>query len=333
MGRDCGFCKIAYAYLLSRAKHLENGSKAGQNLNMNRKSPDLKLRRSVLCVPASNDRALQKVISLDCDCIIFDLEDSVSPEAKSDAREKLIRFFEKNPTSRATRIIRMNSLESIYGLPDLNCVLSCKPGAVLLPKVERPQQIQELSDQISERDPMSEIRIWAMIETSRGVLNVAQIAESGPTQDARLDCLVVGLNDLRKDTKVPKRPGRTYLVPWLMQIVLAGRAFHLSVIDSVSNDFQNLADFEQEVIQGKEMGFDGKMLIHPAQIEPANRIFSPDRDSIEQARAIIAAFAEPSAEGQGAINLNGEMVERLHLEEAEALLSMVEMIERKGLLQ
>ena len=330
MGRDCGFCKIAYAYLLSRAKHLENGSKAGQNLNMNRKLPDLKLRRSVLCVPASNDRALKKVISLDCDCVIFDLEDSVSPEAKPDAREKLIRFFEQNPTSRATRIIRMNSLESIYGLPDLNCVLSCKPGAVLLPKVERPQQIQELSDQISERDPMSEIRIWAMIETSRGVLNVAQIAESGPTQDARLDCLVVGLNDLRKDTKVPKRPGRTYLVPWLMQIVLAGRAFHLSVIDSVSNDFQNLADFEQEVIQGKEMGFDGKMLIHPAQIEPANRIFSPDRDSIEQARAIIAAFAEPSAEGQGAINLNGEMVERLHLAEAEALMAVVSNIEQRG---
>lgn len=330
MSLECGFCKIASTVLLTRAKHLENGSKAGQNPNMNRKSPDLKLRRSVLSVPASNDRALQKVISLDCDCVIFDLEDSVAPEGKSDARDKLMRFFEQNPTSRAMRIIRMNSLESIYGLADLNCALACKPDAVLLPKVERPQQIQELSDQISERDPMSDIRIWAMIETSLGVLNVAQIAESGRTQDARLDCLVVGLNDLRKDTKVPKRPGRHYLVPWLMLIVLAGRAFQLSVIDSVSNDFKNLSDFEQEAIQGKEMGFDGKMLIHPAQVEPANRIFSPDKDSIEQARAIIAAFAEPSAEGQGAINLNGEMVERLHLEEAEALMAVVRNIEHRG---
>jgi len=330
MGRDCGFCKIAFTDLLSRAQHLENRCKAGQNLSMNRNSPDFHLRRSVLCVPASNDRALQKALSLDCDCLIFDLEDAVAPEVKSDARQKLVRFFEYNPTSPSMRIIRINSLETVYGQQDLGCVLACKPDAVLLPKVERPQQVQELSDQISERDPMSEMRIWAMIETSRGVLNVAQIAESGRTQDARLDCLVVGLNDLRKDTKVLKRPGRHYLVPWLMQIVLAGRAFHLSVIDSVSNDFKNLADFEQEVIQGKEMGFDGKMLIHPAQIEPSNRIFSPDKDTVEHARAIIAAFAEPSVKGQGAINLNGEMVERLHLAEAQALIAVVEMIEKRG---
>lgn len=311
-------------------KQLENCSKAGQNPQMNRKASHFQLRRSVLCVPASNDRALQKTMSLDCDCVIFDLEDAVAQESKADAREKLVRHFLDNKTSRVPRIIRINSLDSMYGGSDLHCVLSCKPDAVLLPKVERPQQIQELSDQISDRDPMSDVRIWAMIETSRGVLNVAQIAEAGRTQDARLDCLVVGLNDLRKDAKVPKRPGRQYLVPWLMQIVLAGRAFHLSVIDAVSNDFKNLDDFEQEAIQGKEMGFDGKMLIHPAQIEPANRVYSPDKDMIEQARAIIAAFSDPSTEGQGAINLNGEMIERLHLEEAKALMDVVAAIEKRG---
>ena len=297
---------------------------------MNGMNSKFQLRRSVLCVPASNERALAKSSALACDCLIFDLEDAVAPDRKAQARNFLMQHFLEFQTSNAERIIRVNALDSIHATADLSCVLECKPDAVLLPKVERPQQIQELCDQISEWDPMSDMRVWAMIETSRGVLNVAQIAEAGRTLNARLECLVVGLNDLRKDTKVPKRAGRTYLVPWLMQIVLAGRAFRLSIIDAVSNDFKNLAEFELELVQGREMGFDGKMLIHPAQIEPSNRIFSPDKDMIDEARSIIAAFADPSSDGQGSININGEMVERLHLEEAEALLALVDLIEKRG---
>lgn len=328
MGSDCGFCKMDHDDLWSHHYRLENLTEAGQKQSMNRKKSPVFIRRSVLCVPGSNIRALAKIVSLGCDSVIFDLEDAVAPDMKQMARSNLAEIFNKSDML-CERIIRINPMNSIHAKADLDCVLALKPDAVLLPKTEEPQQIQDLSDLISDRDPMSDMRIWAMIETPRGVLNAAQIAEAGRTRDARLDCLVVGLNDLRKGTKVPKRPGRTYLVPWMMQIVLAGRAYGLDIIDAVSNDFKDLAAFEAECIQGKEMGFDGKMLIHPAQIDPANRTFAPDAEDIAEARAIVAAFAEPSALGQGAINLNGQMIERLHLDEAEQLLVLLEKVETK----
>lgn len=164
-----------------------------------------------------------------------------------------------------------------------------------------------------------------MIETPKGVLNAASIAGA----DRRVKALVVGLNDLRKATGVLPQPGRAYLVPWLMQVVLAARAHGVDVIDSVFNDFRDADGFEAECGQGRAMGFSGKMLIHPAQIEPANRHFGPSPETISEAREIIAGFAEPQAKNLNVINLNGKMVERLHLEEAEKLVALADLIAKR----
>jgi citrate lyase subunit beta/citryl-CoA lyase len=284
------------------------------------------LRRSILSVPAGNTRALEKVHGLDCDAVIFDLEDSVAPEKKGEARDNLRRLFTENRLQGRETVIRINPLETEFGQADMDFVTEVCPDVVLIPKVEHMSQIQAVADILSEAGVPDDLAIWAMIETPKGVLNAPAIAVA----DERLLCFVVGLNDLRKETGVLPQPGRAYLVPWLMQIVLAGRAQGIDVIDSVFNDFSDAEAFEAECAQGRAMGFSGKMLIHPAQIEPANRHFGPDPRAVEEAEAVIAAFAEPGAQHLNIINLNGRMVERLHLAEAEKLAATARIIaERK----
>lgn len=285
----------------------------------------IRLRRSVLSVPAINRRALEKTHALACDAVIFDLEDSVMPEKKAEARDNLRRCFAETPLKGRETIIRINALSSEFGEADLELVLACRPDAVLLPKVDEPQDVQAVADFLAERDA-EEMRVWAMIETPRAILNVAAIAEAGRTAGAKLDCFVVGLNDLRKDTGVLPLAGRPYLVPWLMQVVLAARAYGQDVLDSVFNDFRDADAFEAECEQAHAMGFDGKMLIHPDQIGAANRHFGPDASAVAEAEAVIAAFAHPSAAGLGVITLDGRMVERLHLDQAERLVQKSRMI-------
>jgi citrate lyase subunit beta / citryl-CoA lyase len=287
-------------------------------------------RRSVLCVPASNSKALNKLSVLGCDAIIFDLEDAVAPSAKDAARVQLASFFAAAPTDRRERVIRINGLDTPWGEADLALALTCRPDAILLPKVEKPQDILAVADYLAEADLDETVRIWAMIETPLGVLNAAMIAESCHTRGARLDCFVMGLNDLRRATRIPMAAGRTYLVAYIMQVLLAARAYGLDVIDAVNNDFVDLAAFAEECDQGRAMGLDGKMLIHPAQIEAANRAFSPDAQAVQEARAIIEAFADPAAQLQGAVNLNGKMVERLHLDDAQSLLDRVRILENRS---
>jgi citrate lyase subunit beta/citryl-CoA lyase len=266
-----------------------------------------RLRRSVLSVPAINVRALEKTHGLACDAVIFDLEDSVAPEKKAEARENLKRFF----------------------ADDMAAVIACRPDAVLLPKVDAPDDIQHVADLLAESDATESLRIWAMIETPRGVLNAAAIAGSGRTAGGLLDCFVVGLNDLRKETGVAPEPGRTYLVPFLMQVILAARAYGLDAIDSVSNEFKALDAYEAECAQGHAMGFDGKMLIHPAQIDGANRHFGFSPQALAEAKTIVAAFADPATVDLNVIKLDGRMVERLHLEQAERLLAKAQVIEAR----
>ncbi|MEJ8310758.1 HpcH/HpaI aldolase/citrate lyase family protein [Agrobacterium larrymoorei] len=288
-------------------------------------------RRSLLSVPAINLRALQKLSSLDCDGAIFDLEDSVAPNMKDEARSNLLSFFRETPLANREAIIRINPLSTQTGLKDVEAALTCGPQAMLLPKVEQPSDIHELADLLDEADAPEEMQMWAMIETPRGVLNAAAIAEAAHTKAARLGAFVVGLNDLRKETRVPAIPGRIYLVPWLMQVVLAARAYGLDVIDSVSNDFRDLDAFAMECEQGRDMGFDGKMLIHPAQIDAANAAFAPDAAVLAEARETIAAFAKPESVGLNVINMNGRMIERLHMAGAERLVAIAEIIaERKA---
>ncbi|MCZ4074500.1 HpcH/HpaI aldolase/citrate lyase family protein [Agrobacterium sp. LMR679] len=283
-------------------------------------------RRSLLSVPAINVRALEKIRDLDCDGVILDLEDSVAPGMKGAARDNLQKLFSEGPLAAGETIIRINPLSTPDGKADLELVLSCRPDAILLPKVEQPADIHDVADLLAEADVPDHLKIWAMIETPLGVLNAASIADAAHTPDARLSAFVIGLNDLRKETRVPALPGRTYLVPWMMQVVLAARAYGLDVIDSVSNDFRDIAAFEAECEQGRAMGFDGKMLIHPAQIEPANCHFGPDEAAVAEAREIIAAFAKPESVELNVINMNGRMIERLHVGQAERLVAMADII-------
>jgi len=288
----------------------------------------VRLRRSVLSVPADNARALAKVAELATDAAIFDLEDAVAPERKVEAREALVQFLTASRPD-CEIVIRINAIGSDFGQGDLAAALSANPDAILLPKVESPADIQAAADWLTENDAPETLRLWAMIETPRGVINAPVIAETGRTFGGRLDCFVVGLNDLRKETGVPDRPGRPFLVPWLMQILLAGRGGGLDVIDAVFNDFRDADGFDEECRQGRDMGYDGKMLIHPAQIGPANERFGVEQIAVDEARAIIAAFAAPENTGKGVINLNGRMVERLHLDQAMTLAAKADLIEKR----
>lgn len=285
----------------------------------------LRLRRSMLCLPASNAKALAKLSVLDCDATIYDLEDAVAADMKAMARQALETHLSGDRKTGVEHIVRINPLNSPFGQDDLKTVISCKPDAVLIPKVEEPDDVMQVADLLADAG-LSNIRIMAMIETPRGVLNAAMIAKACHTV---LDCFIVGLNDLRKETKVPRGKSRQVLHPWLMQVVLSARAYGISPIDSVSNDFRDLDAFAAECAEGRSMGFDGKMLIHPAQIAASNEHFGPSADDIAEARAIITAFAMPEAEGQGAININGIMVERLHLEQAQSLVAIADTITKR----
>lgn len=287
------------------------------------------LRRSVLCVPAANPRALEKALTLECDVIIYDLEDSVFPEQKPNAREALAAHLATRPSSPAETIIRINGLDTDYGQADLETVLACNADALLIPKVESPRDIQNAADWLFENDAPESLRLWAMIETPRGVLNAAAIAEAGRTRGGRLDCFVAGLNDLRSETGTADLPGRDYCIPWLMQILLAARACGLDAIDAVYNHIRNAEGFESDCRQGSSMGFDGKMLIHPDQIGPANAAFGVTADALAEADAIIAAFAEPGNDQKGVINLSGRMVERLHLAQALRLRARADAIAQR----
>jgi citrate lyase subunit beta/citryl-CoA lyase len=273
--------------------------------------------RSVLYVPAANEKALAKIASLAADAVIIDLEDAVSPDAKAAARDNLVRFFENRPDKRL--IIRINALSTEWGADDLAAAKICKPDAILLPKVDSPRDILETDDALDEGDAPKLIRLWAMIETPKAMMNLGAIAALGRDRAARLTCLVAGTNDLAKDTGIRMTPDRRYLTPALLQMVMAARAGNLTVLDGVSNDFRDLDAFSAECREGRNMGFDGKTLIHPAQIEPANRAFAPSDEEVADAQAIVDAFATDPA--KGVIQINGRMVERLHLAQAEKLLA------------
>lgn len=277
-------------------------------------------RRSVLFVPAANARALEKSLTLAADCVIYDLEDSVAPEAKQSAREALAAHFAAHPAVGFERIVRVNSAETPWGRDDVAAVAKTGADAILLPKVERPQDIIDAARRLDRHDADPAVGIWAMIETPRGILNADEIAMLGYRSAMRLAGFVVGPNDIARATGVRPQPGRPYLVPWLMQIVLAARAGGIAVLDGVFNDFRDSAGFEAECAQGAAMGFDGKTLIHPGQIEAANRAFSPTGEEVAHARAVVEIFARPENAGKGVVSLDGQMIERLHLEMAERLL-------------
>lgn len=278
-------------------------------------------RRAVLYVPASNDKALAKAATLACDAVIIDLEDAVAPGAKEEARERMRVFLREVDRSGREWIVRINQLASEEGTEDFLAARGAMPDAILLPKVNGPADIRMAEEALEQTDAPEGLALWAMIETPCGMIDLPTLAADLRRPFARLACLVAGTNDLVKETGLKPGPGRANLVPWLLQMVLAARAGGLDVLDGVSNDFRDLEAFAAECRQGAELGFDGKTLIHPAQIDMALVAFSPSPEEVAEAEAIVAAFAAAGNAEKGVIQLDGRMVERLHLEQAEKVLA------------
>lgn len=287
-------------------------------------------RRSVLYVPAANARAMVKARGLPCDVIVFDLEDAVAPAMKEEARNNLIEAFAAGPSTGHETVIRINALDTVDFAADLSVAARCGPHAVLLPKVNCGADLQRLNAACDAQAWRGDIGRWAMIETASAVHHIDDILHTGRAGRPALDCVVLGTNDLAKETGVFPGDERRYLIPWLMSVVLAARRHGISVLDGVWNDFADHAGFEAQIQQSVKMAFDGKTLIHPSQVEPANRAFSPSDIALEDARRIVDAFGEPKLAGAGVINLNGRMVERLHLEQALRLLAINDAIQARG---
>lgn len=280
------------------------------------------LLRSALFVPAANARALEKSASLAVDALIFDLEDSAAEGEKGAARERLRDHLATQGRQSADgplRVVRINPLDTPAGTEDLLIACAVRADAILLPKVEGPEALEEADTALQHCDAPPALALWAMVETPMGVLKAGAIA--GAALSRPLGALVVGPNDLVSAAGLLLSPGRPELMPWIGPILVAGHAHKVPVLDGVYNDFADIEGFSAECAAGRRLGFSGKTLIHPLQIGPADAAFGPTADEIAAAEAIVAAFAEPAAEGRGVIRLNSRMVERLHLLAAEALLA------------
>ena len=275
---------------------------------------DTRPYRSVLYIPASKERALEKARELPCDAIIFDLEDAVAPAAKADARAGLVAALGAGGYGHRARIVRINALTTEWGLEDARSLKDAGADAILLPKVNAPSDVDALADVIGADTP-----IWVMMETPASIFNAAAIAAH-----ARVAGMVAGTNDLAKDLGSRHRADRLPLMMALQTIVMAARAARIAAIDGVFNSFRDEEGLAAECAQGRDLGFDGKTLIHPAQIEGANRAFAPTEDEIDLARRQIAAHEASEASGEGVAVVDGNIVENLHVVAARRILAQAE---------
>ncbi len=289
---------------------------------------EVRPRRSVLYMPGANERALEKAKILPADSLILDLEDSVAPEAKPEARENVCNAVRSGAYGNRELVIRVNAIDTPWGLADLKAAAEAGPDAILVPKVARPGDIVSAAKILKGAGGPDKTRMWAMMEMPIAIFNVREIASVHP--DARLSCLVLGTNDLLKESRASAHGGRFAIIPWLAMTILAARAYGLDVLDGVYNDFKDEAGFRAECEQGRTLGMDGKTLIHPSQIGPCNEIFSPPPEEVEWSRKVIAAFGAPESAKKGVITLEGRMVERLHLAMAVRTVSIAEAIAKQS---
>ena len=286
-------------------------------------------RRSVLYMPGSNPRALEKARELPADVLILDLEDAVAPEAKLQARDAVAKAIQQGFGDREV-LVRINGLDTRWWVEDIDAAASARPDAVLVPKVSSPRQLQDLAARLVDMGTDPHVRVWAMMETPLAMLNVRDIAAAALDSETRLAGFVMGTNDLAKDTRARLVPGRAPMLPWLMNCLAAARAYGLDILDGVYNDIGDAAGFAAECRQARDLGFDGKTLIHPRQIEPCNEAFSPTAEEVDTARKIIAAFDLPENENKGVLQIDGRMVERLHAEMARRTVAIAEAIEAQS---
>jgi citrate lyase subunit beta/citryl-CoA lyase len=286
-------------------------------------------RRSVLYMPGSNARAIEKARSLPVDAVILDLEDSVAPDAKALARRQVLEALSAGGFGALEVIIRINGLDTPWWIDDVDVVAKAKPDAVLVPKVSSAKLLEDLADRLVDISADHRIRVWAMMETPLAILNAGEIAAAAADVETRLAAFVMGTNDLARETRARIIPGRAAMLPWLMTCVAAARAYGLEILDGVFNDLGDGEGFARECAQARDMGFDGKTLIHPSQIAPCNAAFSPSEDEVAQARQIIAAFERPENRDKGVVALDGRMIERLHADMARRTLAIHEAIEAR----
>ena len=286
---------------------------------------NIRPRRSVLYMPGSNQRAMEKARELPADAVILDLEDAVAPDAKAKARELIVAALQQGGFGRREVIVRINALDTPWWIDDL-AVAAAGPDAILVPKVSTPDQVLQVAKHLVGVRADAKVRIWAMMETPLAMLNAGDIAAAAADPAARLAVFVMGTNDLAKDTRARIVAGRAPMLSWLMTCVAAARAYGLDILDGVYNDIGNAAGFAAECAQARDLGFDGKTLIHPQQIAPCNEAFSPTADEVAWARKIIAAFDLKENAGKGVISVDGRMVERLHAEMGRRTVAIAEAI-------
>ncbi len=279
-------------------------------------------RRSILYMPGSNPRALETGRVLPADGLILDLEDSVAPDAKGRAREQVCAAVTAGGYGRRELIVRVNGLNTPWGHDDLAAAAASGADAVLLPKAESAETVRQAESVLARHGAPERLAIWCMIATPRGVLNAADIAGASP----RVAGLVMGTSDLAKALQARHTPLREPMLASLGLCILAARAFDLAIVDGVHLDLNDDAGFEQSCRQGRDLGFDGKTLIHPKTIAAANRIFAPGADDVAWARRIIAAHAEAAATGQGIVVVDGKLIENLHVAEAGNTVALADAI-------
>lgn len=284
-------------------------------------------RRSVLYMPGANKRALEKAKTLPADSLILDLEDSVAPEAKAQARDSVCAAVKAGGYGHRELVIRVNAIETPWGMDDLRAAVAAVPDAILVPKVSQPGDIVTAAKVLGSVHAPGKTRLWAMMETPKSMLNAREIAALGAEPEHRLACLVMGTNDLLKESRARALHNRIAVVPWLAMTLVAARAFGLDILDGVYNDFRDDKGFREECEHGRTLGMDGKTLIHPSQVTPCNEIFSPTDEEVTWSRAIIAAFDNPENDHKGVITVDGKMVERLHLAMAERTVAIADAID------
>lgn len=286
-------------------------------------SNEIRPRRSVLYMPGANERALEKAKGLPADALILDLEDAVAPDAKAEARARVCDLVAQGAYGAKEVAIRANGLDTEWHAADLAAIAAAGPAAVVVPKVNSVADVHAIEEGLEKGGAPDATKIWAMVETPVAMLHAEAIAAASE----RLTVLVMGTNDLAKELHAEHVPGRQPLLTGLGLCVLAARATGKVILDGVYNDVKNAEGFAAECLQGRQMGFDGKTLIHPSQIEPCNDTWAPSAEAVEDARALIATFEEAMAEGKGVVTHNGRMVENLHVETARRVLAVAEAIE------
>jgi citrate lyase subunit beta/citryl-CoA lyase len=280
----------------------------------------------MLYMPGSNARALEKAKTLAADGVIFDLEDSVAPDAKEAARHQVAEAVKAGGFGAREVVIRVNGIDTPWHAEDLAAAAHAAPDAILVPKVSSPDTLEQVGRRLLDMGTDHKTRVWAMIETPLAIFNILTIAAEARDSESRLSVLVMGTNDLAKDTRARLVPGRAPMLAWLSTCVAAGRIHGVDILDGVYNDLADSDGFAMECAQGVELGFDGKTLIHPNQIAPCNTAFSPSAEEVAQARKMIAAFDLPENRGKGVVSIDGRMVERLHAEMARRTVAIAEAI-------